>query len=128
MSGQGHTRLPLVLTAAAQVLRRLDDLAMTPVSEGRDARTDRHRGRQGSSMSNVSGACAVTLPPTCPLRHQPHASVLHCICRLPALLCPREMSDLSPQTGPKRTLLLPRNFMSTRCERGFLLWPQAFSR
>ena len=32
-----------------------------------------------STMSNVSGTCAVTLPPPYPLRHQLHATLLHCI-------------------------------------------------
>src|SRR5215831_18613291 len=41
------------------------------------------------------------------------------ICPLLALLGPREMSDVSPHGGPQRTLLRPRNFMSTRCRRGF---------
>ena len=41
------------------------------------------------------------------------------ICRLLALLGPRGMSDLSPQSGPKRTLIIQiivtnRDFMSTR--------------
>jgi hypothetical protein len=49
MSGQGHTRLPMVLTAANEVLRGLDDLAITPVSEGETLKTHRHRGRQGLS-------------------------------------------------------------------------------
>src|SRR5215467_4366877 len=32
-------------------------------------------------------------------------NLLHCISRLLALLGPREMSDLSPQSEPKRTLM-----------------------
>ena len=38
---------------------------------------------------------------------------LQCMSLLMALLGPREMSDLSPQGGPKRTLLWPRKFL--RC-------------
>ena len=37
-----------------------------------------------------------------------------------ALLGPREMSDLSPQDGAKRTLLRPHNFMSTRRRRAHI--------
>ena len=59
------------------MLRKLaySDLAMKPVSEHK-AETQKLFGtaapRLISTMSDVSGTCAVTLPPQCPLRHQLH--------------------------------------------------------
>jgi hypothetical protein len=51
-------------------------------------------------------------------------NLLQCECRLLALLGPREMSDLSPQSETKRTLIKSlspiHDFMSTR--------PRQFSR
>jgi len=45
-------------------------------------------------------------------------NLLRCLCRLLPLLGPREMSDLSPQSGPKRTIdqvaVTNPDFMSTR--------------
>src|SRR5262249_12467129 len=64
-------------------------------------------------MSKVSGTCAVTLPPPCPLRHQPHASLLHCICRFLALNGHIEASSRCPLCGGlccKTRLLLAIGF------------------
>jgi len=55
---------------------------MTTVSEGLNARTDWHRGRQGLlDHEQRLGDVHRKLPPPCPLRHQLHASLLRCICR-----------------------------------------------
>jgi hypothetical protein len=66
-------------------VRRLG-VAKTPVSEvrGRDL-IGIAAVRLTSTMSDVLGTSAVTLPPPYPLRHQPHASLLRCICRFLAL-------------------------------------------
>jgi hypothetical protein len=44
------------------------------------------------------------LPKSLLLRAKVLIELLRCICRLLALLGPREMADLSPQSKPKQTL------------------------
>ena len=66
----------------------------------------------------MRGARAAATPAVLKSAQHKWRCLLRCICRFLALLGPREMSDLSPQSGPKRTLdqvaVTNRDFMSTR--------------
>ena len=53
----------------------------------------------------MRGARAAATPAVLKSAQHKWRCLLRCICRFLALLGPREMSDLSPQSGPKRTLI-----------------------
>src|SRR5215472_8861161 len=76
-------------------------------------RSRRDHGRAGRALS-VQGRPLIPRQATC-------ASLLHCIWSKMALLGSREMSDVSPQIGPKRALIRSpvtnRDFMSPRPTR-----------